>query len=478
MRTHRLIPSLLLLGSLSMATACSSGSSGTAGDETAAARPGSSATASPVRPVDPSKIKGLEIVSDNSENASCAWATSYPDVPGATAAADAMKKDVETRLAAFRELCADGDVGGAELNISHEFLVASGDVLGVRLTTLGGGGAGSGLARRTYWYDGGAGAYRTALDLIDTGSRDAFLAALRTRLKGRDGTDEQTLEQAFADRSVLAGELDDMAFTADGGLRVTFDPGAVGAVPAGSYVVTLPKETVTPWLSAFGRRAQRQSVSPAGSLDLGATATPTPAVPTHTASGDDDTDCKKVKCVALTFDDGPSATYTANLLRYLAQNHARATFFTVGQNVVAHPALVRAEVRAGNEVGNHSYSHPDLTKLSSEQVAYQLNRTSAAIKAATGTAPALYRPPYGAINSTVRRATHLSPVLWTLDTEDWKYPDATKVAQFVVSKVKRNDVVLMHDIHPTSVAAVPEILRALTAKGYHFVTVSHLRATM
>ncbi|MET7688153.1 polysaccharide deacetylase family protein [Streptomyces sp. NPDC005483] len=406
MRTHLLIPSLLLLGSLSMATACSSGplgSSGTASG-TATAAPGSSATASPVRSVDPSKIKGLQIVSDNSENTSCAWATSYPDVPGATAATEAMRKDVEARLALFRESCADeADAPAGELNISHGFLVASGDVLGVRLTTLGGGGVGSGLARRTYWYDGRAGAYRTALDLVDSGSRSAFVAALKSRLEGREGTDAQTLEQAFADPSLLAGELDDMAFAANGGLRVTFDPGTVGAVPAGTYSVTVPKETVTPWLSDFGARAQRQSVSPTGSLDLGVAATPTPAVPTHTASGDDDTDCAKVTCVALTFDDGPSATSTATLLTHLAQYHARATFFTVGQNVVAHPALVRAEVRAGHEVGNHSYSHPDLTKLGAEQVAYQLNRTSAAIKAATGTAPTLFRPPYGALNSTVRR---------------------------------------------------------------------------
>ena len=139
---------------------------------------------------------------------------------------------------------------------------------------------------------------------------------------------------------------------------------------------------------------------------------------------------------------------------------------------------MRAEARAGHEVGNHSWNHPDLTKLTPEQVAYQLNRTSDAIKAATGKSPTVFRPPYGAVNSTVRSATQLSPVLWTLDTEDWKYPDAEKVARSVVAKVRRNDVVLMHDIHATSVAAVPEILRTLTASGYHFVTVSHLRATM
>ncbi|WP_063785932.1 polysaccharide deacetylase family protein [Streptomyces sp. MMG1533] len=480
MRTHLLFPSLLLLGSLSLTAACSSGSSGTSDTATAGARPGSSSGTVPVRAVDPSKIKGLQIVNDNSEDSSCPFATSYPDVPGAEAMTAAMKKDVDGRLATFRSMCGDdneaGDVG--ELNISHQILVASGDVLGVRLSAQDGTSAGGGLDTRTYWYDGQAGAYRVTLALIDDGSQDALVAALKKQLKGRDGTAADTVDGAFADRSSLVDLLNDMAFTADGGLRVTFARGTVGAAPAGSYVVTLSKATVTPWLSAFGKRAQHQTEQPSSSLDLGAAATPTPAVPTHTASGDDDTDCEKVKCIALTFDDGPAAPETATLLTYLAQYNARATFFTVGQNVAAHPDLVRAEARAGHEVGNHSWSHPDLTKLTSEQVAYQLNRTSAAIKAATGKVPTLFRPPYGAVNSTVRGATKLSPVLWTLDTEDWKYPDAAKVAQSVIGKVKRNDVVLMHDIHPTSVAAVPQILRTLTADGYHFVTVSHLRATM
>ncbi|WP_128435020.1 polysaccharide deacetylase family protein [Streptomyces cyaneus] len=480
MRTRLLFPSLLLLGSLSLTAACSSGSSGASDSATAGARPGPSSGTSPVRAVDPSKIRGLRIVNDNGENSSCPFATSYPDVPGATAMTDAMKKDVEQRLATFRQLCDDDPTGadGRELNISHQFLVASGNVLGVRLTTQDRTAAGGGLRTRTYWYDGKAGADRTALALVGDGSRGAFIAALKKQLKGRDGTDAGTVDEAFADRSNVVAILDDMAFTADGGLRVTFDRDEVGAAAAGRYVVAFSKATVTPWLSGFGKRAQHQTVQPSRSLDLGATATPAPAVPTHTASGDDDTDCKKVRCIALTFDDGPAAPETATLLTYLAQYHARATFFVVGQNVAAHADLVRAEARAGHEVGNHSWNHPDLTKLTPEEVTYQLNHTSAAIKAATGKAPTLFRPPYGAVNSTVRSATKLSPVLWTLDTEDWKYPDSAKVAQSVIAKVQRNDVVLMHDIHATSVAAVPEILRTLSARGYRFVTVSHLRATM
>jgi peptidoglycan/xylan/chitin deacetylase (PgdA/CDA1 family) len=479
MRTHTLVPSaLLLLGSLTLTAACSTGP-GTSDTSTAQAQAGPSSSA--IRTVDPSKIKGLEIVNDSSEQSSCPFAVSYPDVPGAEAMTAAMKKDVDQRLATFRSSrCSSGSASGqhGELNVSHRFLVASGDVLGVRLTTQDSSGAGNGQSIKTYWYDGKDGVYRPALDLLADGSRDAFIASLKQQLRGREGVDSTYLDDAFSHTTDRANLLDDLSFTADGGLRVEFDPAAVGAVAAGSYVVSLTKATIARWLSPFGKRAQEQTEHPSGGLDLGATSTPSAAVPTHTVSADDDTDCKKVKCIALTFDDGPAAPETATLLNHLARYKARATFFTTGQNVAAHPELVRAEARAGHEVGNHSWSHPDLTKLTSKQVAYQLNHTSAAIKAAIGKAPILFRPPYGAVNATVKAATTLSPVLWDVDTEDWKYRDSAKVARTFIAKARRNSIVLMHDIHPTSVAAVPQILRTLTAEGFHFVTVSHLQATL
>ena len=298
MRTRLPFPSLLLLGSLCLTAACSSGSSGVSDSATAGARPGPSSGASPARAVDPSKIKGLRIVNDNSENSSCPFATSYPDVPGATAMTDAMRKEVERRVASFRSMCDDSPTGadGGELNISHQFLVASGDVLGVRLTTQDRAAAGDGLRTRTYWYDGRAGAYRTALALV----AQPLPGRLRRRSegassKGGTASDTATVDAAFADRSDVVAIVDDMTFTADGGLRVTFDRDEVGAAPAGRYVVAFSKATVTPWLSGFGKRAQRQTERPSRSLDLGASATPTPAVPTHTASDDDDTDCEKVQ---------------------------------------------------------------------------------------------------------------------------------------------------------------------------------------
>ncbi|MDN0198184.1 polysaccharide deacetylase family protein [Streptomyces sp. S.PNR 29] len=488
MPRRALAPALLLLGSLALTAACSTGSppADTAPSPDGPSRTGGNDTGPQV---DLTKLKGVNIVSDSSTDRSCPWATSYPDVPGAGKMTAAMKKDVEGRLAVFlgTDIGGPPNCGGSagaagpeapELNVSFSFLVASGDVLGVRLATVDRTSNADGVDTRAYWYDGAAKNYRPSPALIADDSRDAFVAALKKRLEKQEGVTPDTIEASLGDREYRDTYLDDMAFTADGDLKVDFDRGTVGVPPAGRISVTLPKATVTPWLSDFGSRAQKQTTDPDDKLDLGAAHTPAPTVAAQPDPGEDTTDCSKVKCIALTFDDGPAAPETGTLLKYLAQYKARATFFVVGQNVAAYPDIVRAEMKSGHEIANHSWNHPVLTNLTSAQVRSQLERTSAAIKDATGKEPTLFRPPYGAIDGKVKAATSLSPVLWDMDTLDWKHHDPAKVSQTVVSQAAPNDVVLIHDIHPTSVAAVPEILRTLTARGYHFVTVSHLRATL
>jgi peptidoglycan/xylan/chitin deacetylase (PgdA/CDA1 family) len=478
MRKNTLVPSLLLLGALSLTAGCSPASDMSTASVDTASDP--STTSGTERPVDPSRIAGLDVVNDSGNDRSCPWATSYPAVPGAEPMTAVMKSDVERRLQTYL----DGGCGSGnqlDFNIGFDFLVASGDVVGVRLTTQDPGAAGDGTETRTYWYDGADARRHEALGLIAKASRPAFLAAVREQLESREGIDATTLGDALSG-SQAQQNLDDTSFTREGALRIDFDRSSVGVPAGGRYQVILSKADVVPWLSGFGKRVQEQAVSPSGTLDLGTptrkVSTPEAGAPRASAPGNDTTDCSKVKCIALTFDDGPAVPETATLLEYLAQYKARATFFVVGQNAAAHPDILRAETAAGHEVANHSWSHPDLTQLTAAEVTSQLERTSAAIKAATGKEPTLFRPPYGAINDTVKSATDLSPVLWDVDPEDWKYRDAAKVAQTVIAQAGPNEVVLVHDIHPTSVAAVPEILRALTEQGYHFVTVSHLRATL
>ncbi|GAA3533535.1 hypothetical protein GCM10022419_010980 [Nonomuraea rosea] len=177
--------------------------------------------------------------------------------------------------------------------------------------------------------------------------------------------------------------------------------------------------------------------------------------------------------MALTFDDGPGR-YTRTLLRHLQAHRAHATFFVVGQNVAAYPGIAREIAGAGHEIASHTYSHPDLTKLSAAGVRLQLARTDQAIKAATGIVPRLVRPPYGALNATVRAQTARPMVLWSVDTEDWRYRSSAKVARRAIKSAHAGSIILFHDIHPTTVRALPKVLKSLSARGYVFVTVSQM----
>jgi peptidoglycan/xylan/chitin deacetylase (PgdA/CDA1 family) len=189
-------------------------------------------------------------------------------------------------------------------------------------------------------------------------------------------------------------------------------------------------------------------------------------------------DCRRVKCVALTFDDGPGP-YTVRLLGMLAARHARASFFLIGGNIKGREAVVRQEFAAGHAVGDHTWTHPDLTKLGSTAVRSQLLRTLNEIRRATGAPVRMMRPPYGSTDRHVAKAARglgLAQVLWSVDTDDWLDRNSKVVAFRAVHWAHRGDIILMHDIHPTTVAAVPVILRGLAKRGFTLVTVPELLA--
>jgi peptidoglycan-N-acetylglucosamine deacetylase len=427
-------------------------------------------------PVDPASITGLHVISDGSESGPCRYAARYPAIPGADALTAtlgrAVREDVARLTGDDGTGCAGARADLPELNLDFEIVVASGDVAAVRLTRRDFAAAGSGLSTHTYWYDG---ATRTSPANAGLFADDDALARLATllkeRLAGREGADRALLDDVLASPRSTAGALTDVTFTGTGDLAVDFDRGAVAVPPAGAQHVVIPAAEAAPLLSDIGRRAQRQSTTPAAGLDLGVTATADPT-PTTTPRPSD-VDCRRVKCVALTFDDGPGPD-TGRLLETLAAHDAHATFFVVGRNVRTYRSLTRAELAAGHELGNHTWNHADLTRRPDAEIRSQLSRTDDAVTAATGAAPTLMRPPYGALNAAVRRQIAQPIILWSVDTEDWKNRDSAGVADYTLKTVRPGDIVLFHDIHATTVDAIPRILESLAARGYHFVTVTQL----
>lgn len=182
--------------------------------------------------------------------------------------------------------------------------------------------------------------------------------------------------------------------------------------------------------------------------------------------------------IAMTFDDGPSATLTPKLLDLLAARHIKVTFFVIGENVAEHPEIVARAAREGHEIGNHSWSHPNFAKMSQESVRSQLQRTDDAIKNATGKRPTLMRPPYGSLTDREKHWIHdefgYQIILWDVDPYDWKRPGPTVVRNRILKETRPGSIVLSHDIHPGTIEAMPSTLDALEAKGFKFVTVSEL----
>jgi peptidoglycan/xylan/chitin deacetylase (PgdA/CDA1 family) len=192
------------------------------------------------------------------------------------------------------------------------------------------------------------------------------------------------------------------------------------------------------------------------------------------------------KLVALTFDDGPDPTYTPTVLRLLDQADAKATFFLIGQHAQAHPALVRDEVAAGMQVGDHTWSHPHLTALSTTAATSEIEQGRAALEAAGAGAIQLFRAPYGLITPqelTVVEGQGLTPVHWSLALDHWtNWADSSAAARSVADEVRPGDIVLAHDARDgdidrvSTMRIVQALLPLLQQRGYELVTVSELLA--
>ncbi|WP_067169569.1 polysaccharide deacetylase family protein [Microtetraspora niveoalba] len=213
-----------------------------------------------------------------------------------------------------------------------------------------------------------------------------------------------------------------------------------------------------------------------GSGDGGYAHSPPPHQESRPEAGPRDIRCARIRCVALTFDDGPGS-YTPRVLDLLARHRARATFFLVGEMIdkTDWPVLRRMAAE-GHELGNHTWDHHDLTSLGDAALRREIVRTQRLVREVTGVRMRGMRPPYGATDGRVAREARrlgLGQVLWAIDTLDWR----DRVPKLVVRRstaAKPGEIVLMHDIHKTTVDALPRLLDVFDKKGFTYVTVSEL----
>ena len=178
--------------------------------------------------------------------------------------------------------------------------------------------------------------------------------------------------------------------------------------------------------------------------------------------------------IAITFDDGPKAATTPVVLDVLEMYGARATFFVQGVNAQNNPGILRRMDSLGCQIASHTYNHPDLTTLSDENVSYQVSTTDRIIKNILGYSPTVLRPPYGSHNQRVRNIAGKPFVLWSVDTLDWKYRSASYVSDYVLRHASDGAVILLHDIHASTVQAAKTFIPELIRRGYQLVTIDEL----
>ena len=407
---------------------------------------------------------------------------SWPRVPNATSLSALLDRWARAQEQRFLRETTPGGLRPPELAIDGDIIQAHDAVVGVRMRSQQ---FGSGQARtmtavfyanveRDEAWSGGELVDTTAVSAISS----AAAAAARSAYPDRD------LSNDSADVLMSSAIL-----TAQGDLEVT--------LPArGDLVhVTLPALQVRPALSPRGlnvlaslNSGKPYAAPPASSTPSVPPPVPTahptvtvvptgppltaPAVPKTLAGPKTPVDCATVPCVALTYDDGPGP-YTDRLLDTLAAANVKATFFVLGRSVTAYPDALRREAAMGMAIGNHTWSHRDMRRLTQAESRTELGSTGDLVASLTGMRPTLMRPPYGAYDEQTR--TLGMPIIWwDVDTEDWRNRSAAVTTERALAAVRPGSIILMHDVHPTTVDAAPGLIAALRARGFVFVTVPEI----
>lgn len=250
-------------------------------------------------------------------------------------------------------------------------------------------------------------------------------------------------------------------------LIVLFPPYLVGPWSSGEIVVPIDYHLVKNYLRDDYFRFEGDKVVPLKKIDYSNISNVQETVR-------DKEELSDKKLVALTFDDGPSFKITERLLDGLNERDAKVSFFMVGNRVKGQEKLVKRIYDEGHTIGSHTYDHKNFHNLEMNEVLYEINETNRILKDITGVMPRYLRPPYGNYNEEILKEVDMSFILWSVDTEDWKKRDATKVCHYLVDHVKDGDIVLLHDIYNTSVEGVLKAIDELKKEGFVFVSIDEM----
>lgn len=305
------------------------------------------------------------------------------------------------------------------------------------------------------WQEGAAAALHG--DLVEAIRREA--GALSRTPYGEGAEEQEDGIRAALATTVPAAE-GAMAFTVPAELFVA-DPSGLGiGATQETFTVEVPAELVARLATAFGRRLAAASGRAFDGPD---------AVP----AGREWVDCTLLPCLALTYDDGPSA-HTPRLLDELEGARAAATFYVLGSSASRLPGTVSRAAAEGHEIGAHTWSHPHMTRLTDAGIRSQLKRTRSLLRTLSGQPVATFRPPYGDVDRRVLKVAGLPAVLWTVDTRDWAGPSDRRLLREAIDEPEPGGIVLFHDTQEQTVALAPEIISELRDRGFTLVTVTQL----
>ncbi len=315
------------------------------------------------------------------------------------------------------------------------------------------------------------------LERLSKISREMLIARIFEEVKELDGT-EQALDEYVENnkKSIIEGtkplsdNFNSLAINDEGMLTIYFDKYQVAAGSEGIVTVDIPLNQISDILTPEIRKIFSITNPDLNEEEKDLIEIIPQEKPNEDLSNK--INCETSKCIALTFDDGPSI-YTNTLLDDLKKHEVPATFFVLGRSAKIQPDTITRIANEGHELGNHTWDHKDLRTLSEGDINKQLNQTDELLSSIVGIKPLHLRPPYGAYNNETLEYINRPIILWSVDPEDWKHPPREELIKRMTSP-RNGAIILAHDIHQSTVEVILDVITELRKQGFVFVTVSNL----